>query len=201
MLDNNKKEENKKEEKYNVVLERVIPTFIVFIALFGLLYMYNAGLTIMEMGKENNLPIDSITLSSYTVEEELRCVGITAIYDVDGTKNYQVRFSVPNYNMYVDGVVPASLVEEDKVIDKDSKYKANITYTYSNEIFENVKSRTVFTKKYKTDEEYLNVMENTEDIVRITKVECMFSEYLNIQTEEEVQKEFENICLVDDANV
>ena len=34
-------------------------------------------------------------------------------------------------------------------------------------------------------------MENTEDIVRITGIECMFSEYLNIQTQEEVQKEFD----------
>lgn len=195
------KEENKNENKNNVVYERVIPTFLVFIALFGLLYMYNAGLVIMNEGRENNLSIDSITLSNYTVEEELRCVNITAVYDVDGTKNYQVRFSVPNHNMYIEGIVPASLVEVDKVIDKDSKYKANVTYTYSNEIFNNIKSRTIFTKEYKTDEEYLNVMENTEDIVRITNIECMFSEYLNIKTEEEVQKEFENIYLVDDEIV
>ena len=195
------KEENKNENKYNVVSDRVIPTFLVFIALFGLLYMYNAGLVIMNEGREKSLPIESITLSSYTVEEELRCVSVTAVYDVDGTKNYQVRFSVPNYSLYVEGIVPASLVEVDKVIDKDSKYKANVTYTYSNEVFDNVKSRTIFTKKYNTDEEYLNVMENTEDIVRITNVECMFSEYLNIQTQEEVQKEFENIYLVDDEIV
>ena len=103
--------------------------------------------------------------------------------------------------MYIEGIVPASLVEVDKVIDKDSKYKANVTYTYSNEIFNNIKSKTIFTKEYKTDEEYLNVMENTEDIVRITNIECMFSEYLNIKTEEEVQKEFENIYLVDDEIV
>ena len=195
------KEENKNENKYNVVSDRVIPTFLVFIALFGLLYMYNAGLVIMNEGREKSLPIESITLSSYTVEEELRCVSVTAVYDVDGTKNYQVRFSVPNYSLYVEGIVPASLVEVDKVIDKDSKYKANVTYTYSNEVFDNVKSRTIFTKKYNTDEEYLNVMENTEDIVRITNIECMFSEYLNIKTEEEVQKEFENIYLVDDEIV
>lgn len=195
------KEENKNENKYNVVSDRVIPTFLVFIALFGLLYMYNAGLVIMNEDREKSLPIESITLSSYTVEEELRCVSVTAVYDVDGTKNYQVRFSVPNYSLYVEGIVPASLVEVDKVIDKDSKYKANVTYTYSNEVFDNVKSRTIFTKKYNTDEEYLNVMDNTEDIVRITNVECMFSEYLNIQTQEEVQKEFENIYLVDDEIV
>lgn len=195
------KEENKNENKYNVVSDRVIPTFLVFIALFGLLYMYNAGLVIMNEGREKSLPIESITLSNYTVEEELRCVSVTAVYDVDGTKNYQVRFSVPNYSLYVEGIVPASLVEVDKVIDKDSKYKANVTYTYSNEIFNNVKSRTIFTKKYNTNEEYLSVMENTEDIVRITNIECMFSEYLNIKTEEEVQKEFENIYLVDDEIV
>lgn len=195
------KEENKNENKYNVVSDRVIPTFLVFIALFGLLYMYNAGLVIMNEGREKSLPIESITLSSYTVEEELRCVSVTAVYDVDGTKNYQVRFSVPNYSLYVEGIVPASLVEVDKVIDKDSKYKANVTYTYSNEVFDNVKSRTIFTKKYNTDEEYLNVMENADDIVRITGIECMFSEYLNIQTQEEVQKEFENIYLVDDEIV
>ena len=46
---------------------------------------------------------------------------MTAVYDVDGTKNYQVRFSVPDYNMYIEGVVPASLVEVDKVIDDKNK--------------------------------------------------------------------------------
>lgn len=149
--------------------------------------------------KEKKLDIiESITLSSFVDETEMRCVGMTAVYDVDGTKNYQVRFSLPNYNMYVDGVVPASLIEEDKVIDKDSKYKANITYTYSNEVLEKVKSKTVFTKKYETDAEYLDVIEKSEDIMRITNIECMFSDYLTLQTEEEVQKEFEDLYLADE---
>jgi hypothetical protein len=202
MVDNENKnlnEQYNKEEKVskNPFGNVLIILICYFIAMFFLNNIFGVG----EKEKKPLNVIESITLNSFTEEEEIRCVGITAVYEVDGTKNYQVRFSVPNYSMYFDGIVPASLVEVDKVIDKDSKYKANITYTYSNEVFDKLKSRTVFTKKYNSDAEYLEVMENSEDIIRITNVECMFSDYLTLQTEDEVKKEFEDLYVVDDENV
>jgi hypothetical protein len=202
MVDNENKNLNEQDNKEEKVSKNPFGNVLIilicyFIAMFFLNNIFGVG----EKEKKPLSVIESITLNSFTEEEEIRCVGITAVYEVDGTKNYQVRFSVPNYSMYFDGIVPASLVEVDKVIDKDSKYKANITYTYSNEVFDKLKSRTVFTKKYNSDAEYLEVMENSEDIIRITNVECMFSDYLTLQTEDEVKKEFEDLYVVDDENV
>lgn len=202
MVDNENKNLNEQDNKEEKVSKNPFGNVLIilicyFIAMFFLNNIFGVG----EKEKKPLNVIESITLNSFTEEEEIRCVGITAVYEVDGTKNYQVRFSVPNYSMYFDGIVPASLVEVDKVIDKDSKYKANITYTYSNEVFDKLKSRTVFTKKYNSDAEYLEVMENSEDIIRITNVECMFSDYLTLQTEDEVKKEFEDLYVVDDENV
>ena len=192
--DNENKEEKNSKNPFGNVL---IILICYFIAMF---FVNNIFGGVEKENKPLNV-IESITLNSFTEEAEIRCVGITAVYEVDGTKNYQVRFSVPNYSMYFEGVVPASLVEVDKVIDKDSKYKANITYTYSKEVFDKLKARTVFTKEYETDGEYLGAMENSEDIIRITNVECMFSDYLTLQTEDEVRKEFEDLYVVDDENV
>lgn len=192
--DNENKEEKNSKNPFGNVL---IILICYFIAMF---FVNNIFGGVEKENKPLNV-IESITLNSFTEEAEIRCVGITAVYEVDGTKNYQVRFSVPNYSMYFEGVVPASLVEVDKVIDKDSKYKANITYTYSKEVFDKLKARTVFTKEYETDGEYLGAMENSEDIIRITNVECMFSDYLTLQTEDEVKKEFEDLYVVDDENV
>ena len=192
--DNENKEEKNSKNPFGNVL---IILICYFIAMF---FVNNIFGDVEKENKPLNV-IESITLNSFTEEAEIRCVGITAVYEVDGTKNYQVRFSVPNYSMYFEGVVPASLVEVDKVIDKDSKYKANITYTYSKEVFDKLKARTVFTKEYETDGEYLGAMENSEDIIRITNVECMFSDYLTLQTEDEVRKEFEDLYVVDDENV
>ena len=192
--DNENKEEKNSKNPFGNVL---IILICYFIAMF---FVNNIFGGVEKENKPLNV-IESITLNSFTEEAEIRCVGITAVYEVDGTKNYQVRFSVPNYSMYFEGVVPASLVEVDKVIDKDSKYKANITYTYSKEVFDKLKARTVFTKEYETAGEYLGAMENSEDIIRITNVECMFSDYLTLQTEDEVKKEFEDLYVVDDENV
>ena len=202
MVDNENKNLNEQDNKEEKVSKNPFGNVLIilicyFIAMFFLNNIFGVG----EKEKKPLNVIESITLNSFTEEAEIRCVGITAVYEVDGTKNYQVRFSVPNYSMYFDGIVPASLVEVDKVIDKDSKYKANITYTYSNEVFDKLKSKTVFTKKYNSDAEYLEVMENSEDIIRITNVECMFSDYLTLQTEDEVKKEFEDLYVVDDENV
>lgn len=202
MIDNENKKLNEQENKEEKVSKNpfgnvLIILFCYFIAMF----LVNQFFGLPEKENKPLNVIESITLNSFTEEAEIRCVGITAVYEVDGTKNYEVRFSVPNYSMYFEGVVPASLVEVDKVIDKDSKYKANITYTYPNEVFNKLKSKTVFTKKYDSDAEYLGVMENSEDIMRITDVECMFSDYLTLQTEDDVKKEFEDLYVVDDENV
>ena len=194
LKDNENKEEKNSKNPFGNVL-------IILICYFIAMFFVNNIFGGVEKEKKPLNVIESITLNSFTEEAEIRCVGITAVYEVDGTKNYQVRFSVPNYSMYFEGVVPASLVEVDKVIDKDSKYKANITYTYSKEVFDKLKARTVFTKEYETAGEYLGAMENSEDIIRITNVECMFSDYLTLQTEDEVKKEFEDLYVVDDENV
>lgn len=194
LKDNENKEEKISKNPFGNVL-------IILICYFIAMFFVNNIFGGVESEKKPLNVIESITLNSFTEEAEIRCVGITAVYEVDGTKNYQVRFSVPNYSMYFEGVVPASLVEVDKVIDKDSKYKANVTYTYSKEVFDKLKAKTVFIKEYETAAEYLGVMENSEDIIRITNVECMFSDYLTLQTEDEVKKEFEDLYVVDDENV
>lgn len=202
MVDNENKNLNEQDNKEVNVSKNPFGNVLLILFFYVVaMFLFNQFFGFSEKENKPITAIETITLNSFTEETEIRCVSMTAVYDVDGTKNYQVRFSAPNYNMYIDGVVPASLVEQDKVIDKDSKYKANITYTYPDEVFNKVKSRTVFTKEYETDAEYLDVIENSEDIMRITKVECMFSDYLTLSTDEEVQKEFEDLYLVDDKNV
>lgn len=203
MVDNENKNLNDNENKEEKGVSKNPFNSVLIILICYFISMFFVNMLFGGDSKENKRvsTIETITLESFTDESEIRCVGMTAVYDVDGTKNYQVRFSVPDYNMYIEGVVPASLVEVDKVIDKDSKYKANVTYTYSKEVFDKLKARTVFTKEYETAAEYLDVMENSEDIMRVTDIECMFSDYLTLQTQEEVKKEFEDLYLADDKNV
>ena len=81
------------------------------------------------------------------------------------------------------------MIDDNCVIDKDSLYKANVTYTYPKEIIEQVKLRSV--DKYENDYDYLKNIENVESVIQISNIECMFSEYLDISSSEEIKKLFE----------
>lgn len=191
MLDNNNKQENNQDkEQQENTLTHSAATLIIFLIIFVFFSVVNFGLgSFMKNVEETDVTIDSVTLSDYTVEEELRCVSITALYDVNGTKNYNVRFRVPKYDIYIEGIVPASMIDDNCVIDKDSLYKANVTYTYPKEIIEQVKLRSV--DKYENDYDYLKNIENVESVIQISNIECMFSEYLDISSSEEIKKLFE----------
>lgn len=193
MLDNNNmKQDNQNNDKKENTLNHSAATLIVFLVIFVFFSVVNFGLgSFMKEVEKDKISVDKITLSSYTIEEEIRCVSITALYDVDGTKNYSVRFIVPKYDIYLDGVVPASMIDENCVIDKDSRYIANVTYTYPNEIINIIKSKTIDTKGYENDYDYLKNVENVESVVQISNIECMFSEYLSVLTEEEIKDLFE----------
>lgn len=191
MLDNNNKQENNQDkEQQENTLTHSAATLIIFLIIFVFFSVVNFGLgSFMKNVEETDVIINSVTLSYYTVEEELRCVSITALYDVNGTKNYNVRFRVPKYDIYIEGIVPASMIDDNCVIDKDSLYKANVTYTYPKEIIEQVKLRSV--DKYENDYDYLKNIENVESVIQISNIECMFSEYLDISSSDEIKKLFE----------
>ena len=57
------------------------------------------------------------------------------------------------------------------------------------EIIEQVKLRSV--DKYENDYDYLKNIENVESVIQISNIECMFSEYLDISSSEEIKKLFE----------
>lgn len=200
MLNNDNRDENKNENKDVESMGKIsnsIASLVVFLFIFLFLFILDSGYGyFLESKKENDLTLDNITLSSYTIEEELRCVGITAVYEVDGTKNYNVRFRVPKYDIYVDGVVPASMVEESKIVDKDSLYKAKVTYTYPNEVVEELKSKNLDSKNYENDYDYLKNVENIEVAIQISDIDCIFSEYLELLSEEEIKTLFEKNLII-----
>lgn len=180
----------------NNIENNVVNTFIMM--LFWLfVWMVILNITYPKTAGVENISMNLSNSEIKTVEKDtvFRCSTFTPIYDKNGDKKYEVRFSDINSNLTFTSIVDDSEVDEKHNIEKDARYKGTITYFYLDKAFDSVLS-TVEEENKKN--RILAILGSKSDLVKyseISKIDFMYSDGIQGIDEKSARDKLEGIIL------
>lgn len=163
--------------------------------LFTWMFILNLSYPTKIASEKVSFNLADSTIQTVEKDTVFRCSTFTPIYDKNGDKKYEVRFSDINSNLIFTSIVDDSEVDEKHNIEKDARYKGTITYLYIDKAFDNVLSTVEEENK---ENRILAILGSKSDLVKyseISKIDFMYSDGIQGIDEKSARDKLEGFIL------